>query len=462
MSELIPRLEFARSWEDPADFPAHQTGEVQNRRDLQSLFSEIRAYVNDILLPALEQRVISGTASGSSSSGTVTQGDYLPLDGGTMRGVLRLYRDPALSAEAATKNYVDSVAGSVRTDSEGSIAALTLDANALRALVQNNTDGISTLSLRADSVETSVQNYDGQISALRQLVDSITLEVSEPVADGDDVYARITLSIGEGSDKRAVYGMIALNGQVNVSGELSAQALYAVKGEIADIAVDKFTTSRRIVRYLAGDTADDNFIRIQEQHLEFVTGQVVRGSNGTPSTVQATNPAGDPLYWPVNVKNLSRGADGYPRNAQGGRIFTTTSVTSYPVTVYVYSEQVKRAILFAQNPESGIYEPRDTFGAGNAQGYNRGYLDKTAGGLELQYVTPDGNSIGIQMGAAGYVDITGLRRPEELDFSALSSGIIREKIEGQSASVTTSVEFDSEGRPVRMTDSSGFSTVIHW
>lgn len=462
MSEQIPRLEYLRTWEDPADFPTHQTSEVQNRRDLQSLFAEIRSYVNDVLLPVLEQRILSGGVSGGGDSSGGVSGDYLPLNGGTMRGVLRLYRDPKLSEEAATRNYVDSVAGTVKADADGQIAALVLDADQLRALVQNNSDGIATLTLRADSVESSVRDYDGRISTIRQLVDSITLEVSEPVTDGENVYARITLSIGEGDDRRAVYGRIALDGQVDVSGELSAQALYAAKGEIADLAVDQFTTSRRIVLYLAGDRSDDNFIRMRGQKLEFVTGRVITGSDGKPVTSQAANPSGDPLYWPVDVKNLPRADDGYPRTRDGQRIFTTTVPTDYPVSVYAYSEQVKRAILFERNAGTGIYEPRDVFGAGNDRGYNRAYLDKTADGLELQYVTPDGNSVGIQMDAAGFVDIIGLRRPESLDFSALADGVIREKIEGQSGTVTTSVEFDSLGRPVRMTGSDGFSTVITW
>ena len=44
--ELFPRLRYTKSWEDPADYATHQNNEIQNRKDIQSLF--LRA-VTDLL-----------------------------------------------------------------------------------------------------------------------------------------------------------------------------------------------------------------------------------------------------------------------------------------------------------------------------------------------------------------------------------------------------------------------------
>ncbi|MBQ7681647.1 MAG: hypothetical protein IJT31_05495, partial [Oscillibacter sp.] len=107
--ELIPRLYYSKNWEDPADYATHQHSEIQNRRDIQSLFTEIASYINNVLLPRAEQLLAEGgDGTGSGTGGTY--GDYLPLDGGTMRGILRLYREPELDAEAATKHYADTLA----------------------------------------------------------------------------------------------------------------------------------------------------------------------------------------------------------------------------------------------------------------------------------------------------------------------------------------------------------------
>ncbi len=527
--ELIPRLYYSKNWEDPADYATHQHSEVQNRRDIQSLFTEIASYINNVMLPRAEQLLSeSGGGSGEGGTGGGVSGDYLPLDGGTMRGILRLYREPELDAEAATKHYADTLAGGVATDFNGRMTAIRQSADALELLAQRHGQDIATLQVRANEISSSVSNVDGRVSTLeqtadgfetrvttaegdissiRQAVDGISLSVST-VTENGEIYSKITLRLGQ----QELYGYIKMDGNVDVSGQLSADALYSGYGEIANLAVDTLNTSRRIARYLARDTSDDNFIRAQGQNMEWVTGH----PNG--GTIQAANPDGAPLFWPVDVSGLSRGADGYPVTAQQERIFTTTTPTEYPVTVYTYEEAVKRSISF--EAVNGIYSPVDRFGAGNQQGNNKAWILKTADGFDIRYLTPDNQEIGIRMttdgkvtidglqydadkiraalGVAspgsgsgggnvgsgfdltqvnadgstsgisvdeyGYMELTGLRKVSGLDFSRVNApGYYRfvEALDGGLYNQYT-IERDASGRVSKITDMAGHETAITW
>lgn len=531
--ELIPRLTLSRNWEDPADFATHQHSEVQNRRDLQSLFTEIVTYLNNVLLPRAEQLLAEGGGGTGSGTGGVS-GDYLPLDGGTMRGILRLFRDPVLDAEAANKLYVDTLTNRIATDMEGNFTAINQRADEIELLAQDNQGNIANLTVRADEISTNVsaidgrvstleqtadgfetrvstaegnistlqqtadgfatrvENAEGRISTIEQTVDGISLSVST-VTENGEVFARLSLRIGPSE----LYGFIKLEGNVDISGQLSADALYAPYGEIANLAVDQLITTRRIVKYLQGDQSDDNFIRAYQQNMEWVTGECTGG------TIQATNPNGEPLFWPVDVSGLSRGADGYPVSAQNERIFTTTTPTEYPVQVYTYNEAIKRSISF--EAVNGIYSPIDRFGAGNQQGNNRAWILKTADGFDIRYLTPDNQEIGIRMttdgkvhidgfeydleavqkslgltstngmnltdghgsgiivGADGYADIRGLRKVVALNFSRIQEqdGEFSETLEGGVYN-NYFVYRDQYGRISEIRDALGNTTAVTW
>ena len=526
--ELIPRLRYSKTWEDPADYATRQNNEIQNRKDLQSLFTEIAAYINNVMLPRAEQLLSEG---GGTGAGGGVSGDFLPLDGGTMRGPLRLYRDPVVNAESATKQYVDSVAGNVVTDFNGNLTEIRQTADEIELLAQSHDSEIASLRVRADEISSSVRNLDGEVSAVSQRADAIETRVTDAegslsavsqtvggitmsvstVTENGSVFSKITLKIGE----RELYGYVRLQGNVDVSGQLSAEALYSGYGEIANLAVDTLNTSRRIAKYLAGDTSDDNFIRASGQNLEWVTGH----ANG--GTAQAKNPDGALLYWPVRIAGLPLGADGYPVTGQGERIFTTTTRTDYAVMVYTYTEEVKRGISF--EAVNGIYSPVDRFGAGNAQGNNKAWILKTADGFDIRYLTPDNKEIGIRMGtdgkvridgfaydidairaamgmavsgasggdssgatgessgsgfdltqtnadgsssgisvdAEGHTDIGGLRKPVTIDFSGLGSGTFSETLDGGVYNAY-SVTRDGSGRITGITDGSGHETLIVW
>ena len=299
-------------------------------------------------------------------------------------------------------------------------------------------------------INLKVEGLDGRVSDVTQTVDGISLSVTSSSSPDGETTAKITLKVGPNN----YTGYIKLDGNVDVSGQLSADALYAALGEIADLTVDRLSTSRRVVKYLAGDKSDDNFVRIHDQYIEFVSGVYADG------TVQAENPHGALLYWESDPSGASIGSDGYPY-VNGERIFTTTTKTNWPVMIYTYTELVKRSIAFEQDG-SGTYTPVDVFGAGNADGTNKARMLKSADGLELTYATKGGNQIGFLMGNSGYTDIMGLRKSTGLNFSEWDSGRFYERIDGDDTRYAYNVEFDAQGRPTKITDSTGHETAIYW
>ena len=307
----------------------------------------------------------------------------------------------------------------------------------------------SSITKTSEEINLKVEGIDGRVSDITQTVDGISLSVTSASSPDGQTTATITLKVGPNN----YTGYIKLDGNVDVSGQLSADALYSALGEIADLSVNRLSTSRRVVKYLAGDTSDDNFIRVAEQSLEFVAG-IAKGT-----TEQAKNPNGELIYWEADPAGASIGSDGYPY-ANGERIFTTTKQTSWPVTVYQYEEQVKRAISFESDGQ--YYYPVDVFGAGDNNGKQRGYLVKRQNSLELTYETSTGKLLGLAARDEGYMDLLGLRKSAALDFSEWDKGYFAELVDGEKTPYRYTVTFDQQRRPIKITDNSGHATLIRW
>ena len=307
----------------------------------------------------------------------------------------------------------------------------------------------STITKTSEEINLKVEGIDGRVSDITQTVDGISLSVTSASNPDGQTTATITLKVGPNN----YTGYIKLDGNVDVSGQLSADALYSALGEIADLSVNRLSTSRRVVKYLAGDTSDDNFIRVAEQSLEFVAGIA------QSTTEQAKNPNGELIYWEADPAGASIGADGYPY-ANGERIFTTTKQSSWPVMVYQYEEQVKRAISFTSDGK--YYYPVDIFGAGDTNGKQRGYLVKRQNSLELTYETSTGKQLGLAARDEGYMDLLGLRKSAALDFSEWDKGYFAELVDGEKTPYRYTVTFDQQRRPIKITDNSGHATLIRW
>ena len=287
---------------------------------------------------------------------------------------------------------------------------------------------------------------NGQIKA-----DSITLGVTTNSNTDGQTTAKITLVVGDEEHS----GYINLDGNVNVSGQLSADALYASLGEVAKLSVDELSTSRRIVKYLAGDTSDDDYIHIYDQYIMFICG-VTDGSYE-----QAVNPNGALLYWECDVSDAELDSLGYPW-VDGVRVYTTTNVTDWPVYVYVYAEHTKRSIGFEFL--DGFNTPVDSYGAGYGMEDSergKGFVVKRKNSFDLWLRNSKGEERGIFIGDE-YTDITGLRKTTGLNFSEWDAGAFYERIDGDDTRYQYTVEFDSDGKPVKITDDSGHMTEIYW
>lgn len=310
----------------------------------------------------------------------------------------------------------------------------------------------TTITKTSEEIMLKVEDIDGRVSEITQTVDGISLSVTSASSPDGQTTATITLKVGPNN----YTGYIKLDGNVDVSGQLSADALYAAFGEIADLSVNRLSTSRRVVKYLAKDTTDDNFIRVEGQSLEFVAGIA------KSTTEQAKNPNGELIYWEADPAGASIGSDGYPY-ANGERIFTTTKQTSWPVMVYQYEEQVKRAISFQSDGQ--YYYPVDVFGAGDTNGKQRGYLVKRQNSLELTYETSTGKQLGLAALDEGYLDLFGLRKTVGLNFASWEQGSFFETVEGISEPLEYGVEFATVGGkkvPVKIIYSDGAEMAIQW
>lgn len=311
----------------------------------------------------------------------------------------------------------------------------------------------ATITKTSEEINLKVEGLDGRVSDVTQTVDGISLSVTSSSSPDGETTAKITLKVGPNN----YTGYIKLDGNVDVSGQLSADALYAALGEIADLTVDRLSTSRRVAKYLAGDKSDDNFVRIHDQYIEFVSGVYADG------TAQAENPHGALLYWESDPSGASIGSDGYPY-VNGERIFTATTKTNWPVMIYTYTELVKRSIAFEKDG-SGTYTPVDVFGAGNADGTNKARMLKSADGLELTYTATNGFQAGLKADTSGYLDFYGVRRTVGLNFAGWDSGSFRERIEGVNDALVYGVEFstvDGVQVPVKIIYPDRAEMVIQW
>jgi hypothetical protein len=140
--------------------------------------------------------------------------------------------------------------------------------------------------------------------------------------------------------------------------------LYAGSATIAELTVDQLDTgSAKVQNYLISCIDDVNYIKAYEQHIQFITAS----TTGT-TTEQATNRDGALLYWEDETYTAA-----------------STTVTDYPVTIYVYTELIKAEFSFEL--EDGTYTPKIILGAGDGVTSTsaKAELYKGTDGLEINY-----------------------------------------------------------------------------
>lgn len=223
------------------------------------------------------------------------------------------------------------------------------------------------------------------------------------------------------------------------------ESLYAEQGDIAELTVDRLSTSRRIRKYILQDISDDNFIKVQDQYIRWITGTVVPTTGlitedddplltesglqlmeeaGGAAVEQARNRFGQGLYWqrePVSHTN-----DGYPLDANGKQVYATTAESNWPVMVYKYTELVKSEYAFEEL--NGVYVPKVILGAGDELGYSRGYIYKDVNSFKLRYTSSSAKNVDITFSDEGFVDAMH-RRLSYIDIET-ATGMIYYGLEG--------------------------------
>lgn len=195
--------------------------------------------------------------------------------------------------------------------------------------------------------------------------------------------------------------------------------LYAEYGEIADLTVNKISTSHRIYKYLTGDLTDDYYFEGYGNGIYWCQGRV-RFADSVPVTEQIRNHEGKPLYWQRPIAYTS---GGQVFDEEGVRIGLTTKNTSVPCIVYAYDVLVKAS--FTNTPdENNNMTPMLIMGAGDGNGNSRKCaVYKDTDGLKILYFRGEHIS-SIEMGDEGvyldYVDNEGISTGFNIDEAGAS------------------------------------------
>ena len=240
--------------------------------------------------------------------------------------------------------------------------------------------------------------------------------------------------------------------QTVVSEAVVTNELYSRYGAIADLVVDELRTDyQKAARYLAGNTAALDFLHIHDEEIDFISG-TVKTSGGTPLTEQLHH--GSRYFWWTDDTQTQ---------------MTSLEETDLPVTVYQYDELVKGTYRFDEVTAEGVTTkiPELVFGAGYGMqnpDRGKGFIRKNVNSFDVWLQDRTGKRRGLFIGDAvgdGYTDIVGLRKPASVDFSDWANGTFTETLDGNVVGGYT-IDFDSQGRPVKFTDGDGHATVVTW
>jgi phage minor structural protein len=254
-----------------------------------------------------------------------------------------------------------------------------------------------TVSLKADGLR--VVNGNARAAFLNN---AISMQAKEADVWVDKVYFDPVTGkyVFDGTLSANTIEAIKASIDLVVSQTVIAESLYADKGNIADLTVNKLDTSIKVDNYkLRYDedfatniekqqqsVSDVNYIKAYEQHIEFRTGSVEYDEDGVPLTEQATDDKGRPLYWVDNTYMAS-----------------TYEPNDLPVMIYQYDETIKLSISFREFDET--YEPYIILGGGIGSTLDpdrgKAFIHKDTEGLLITYKKADGTDVYLRLGEDG-------------------------------------------------------------
>ena len=234
-------------------------------------------------------------------------------------------------------------------------------------------------------------------------------------------------------------------GDTVISNTVITDELYSDYGAVADLTVRELRTDyTRAARYLAGNTGNIDYLYIHDEEISFITAIYAGGTEQLHHGSRC-------FFW---------------RDDLPGVMTSEAAHAGAPVMVYTYTEQVKARFSFIEESDGngGTWKvPKLKFGAGSdAAGVkNTASLIKHPLELELSYTNTNGKQIGVWQRNSGYMDLVGLRKPTELDFSGFTGGVFTETLDGGGVN-RYGVSFDAQGRPSAVTDAEGHRTAVVW
>jgi hypothetical protein len=175
-----------------------------------------------------------------------------------------------------------------------------------------------------------------------------------------------------------------IQSDVVISNTVITQNLYAARGSIAELTVDRLETSEKVRRYREGDTRRLDYIRIEGKSIDFIEAVV---KAGTPSpTVQLRDRSLNPVYW-----------------TDESMISTSLEANAYPVMIYDYDEVSKLKLFYELDETTGYYVPKMVWGVGaGVDGhpeYGKGYIFKDETGMIFKYIDDLGKTSSVRIGS---------------------------------------------------------------
>lgn len=155
--------------------------------------------------------------------------------------------------------------------------------------------------------------------------------------------------------------------------------------------VEYLYTSRKIKKYLIGDTSPELFTEIDGGELTIIYGEVIF-VNDEPDFEQETDKTGEALYWSADPKTAVQFREFPWKTDKDKKIFIGYEKTDYPVKVYKYLEYTLRKfhieILDGKATITDIYSGIESNTYGNIIKDNEKFEFK---------MSNDNNSCGIQV-----------------------------------------------------------------
>lgn len=164
MSERFERLAFTKNWNSASDFPTYEENEAQVRADMQALHDEVKNFINETLIPGIENLAVPG-------AGDMQTAVFDP-DG--------LAQDIFAYARA-----------------QAAAAVVTAGENAAEAVSEYDTEQVGkfgAVDARLTAVETRLTTVPGAITLLKEYRASGDYTVELP----EDAVAVYALAVGAG------------------------------------------------------------------------------------------------------------------------------------------------------------------------------------------------------------------------------------------------------------------------